>query len=102
MTWSMPTWPATACAVAALSPVTIQTSRPRAFSWATASAASGLTVSATVDQAGQGAVDGDVHRGAAGRRRPGGLTGQRGGVDAEGGHVCLVADRDAPSTRWWR
>ena len=32
-------------------------------------------------QAGQGAVDGDVHRGAAGRRRPAGLAGQRGGVD---------------------
>ena len=48
MTWSMPTWSATASAVAVLSPVTIHTCRPRAFSWATASAASGLTVSATV------------------------------------------------------
>ena len=44
----MPTWAATACAVAALSPVIIQTSRPSALSWAMASADSGLTVSATV------------------------------------------------------
>ena len=43
----MPTSAAIACAVAALSPVSIHTSRPSAFSWATASAESGLTGSAT-------------------------------------------------------
>ena len=47
----MPTPAATARAVAALSPVIIQTSSPRAWSWATASADSGLTVSATVTRA---------------------------------------------------
>ena len=43
----MATSAATACAVAALSPVSIHTSRPSAFSWATAPAESGLTGSAT-------------------------------------------------------
>ena len=47
-TWVIPTWAATAFAVAALSPVIIHTSRPRASSWAIASADSGFTVSATV------------------------------------------------------
>jgi len=47
ITWSMPTWSATARAVAPLSPVSIQTSRPSAFSCATASADSSLTGSAT-------------------------------------------------------
>ena len=99
MTWSMPTSAATVWAVAALSPVTIQTCRPRAFSWATASAASGLTVSATVTRPASGAVDGDVHRGAARCGRAGGVVGQRGRVDAEAGHVGLVADRDRCARR---
>ena len=43
----MATSAATARAVAALSPVSIHTSRPSAFSWATALAESGLTGSAT-------------------------------------------------------
>jgi hypothetical protein len=47
------------------------------------------------DQTGQEAVHGDVHRGGTGGRGAGGVTGQRRGVDAEGVHVCPVADRDA-------
>ena len=46
-TWSMPTAEAMACAVAVLSPVSIHTSSPSAFSWAMASAEVGFTVSAT-------------------------------------------------------
>ena len=44
---SMPAWRAIASAVARLSPVSIQTSRPSAVSSATASRDSGLSVSAT-------------------------------------------------------
>ena len=46
-TWSIAASAATDRAVAALSPVSIHTSRPSAFSWATAPAESGLTGSAT-------------------------------------------------------
>ena len=56
-------------------------------SWATASADSGLTVSATDDQAGERAVDGDVHRRLA-RRPPRASASacERGDVDAVRGH----------------
>ena len=58
----MPTWRAIASAVARLSPVSIQTSRPSAFSCATASRDSGLSVSATAIRPAGCAVDRDVHR----------------------------------------
>ena len=94
----MPTCSAIAAAVAALSPVSIHTCRPRPCSWATASR--GLRL--------DGVGDGEHARPAAPSTatnigvRPaaaavGGGAGQRGDVHAAGGHQRRVADQHRPA-----
>ena len=102
-TWSMPTSRAIASAVARLSPVSIQTSRPSAFELRDRLARLGLQRVGDRDQAGGLAVDRDEHRrrAVAGQRRRRARPARR--VDMPISHRAarLPSKTSRPSTRAW-
>ena len=89
-----------ACAVAVLSPVSIHTSSPSAFSCGDRLGRGRLDGVGDGDQAGEGAVDGDVHRGLPAGGTGRGLVRERVGVDA-GASISLAFPTATarPSTR---
>ncbi len=88
----IPTWRATASAVARWSPVTSHDSIPAAVNARTASAASGLTGSATTIEPGDPPVDGDDDRGPAAALGAGTFLLERREVDAAVDHQPAVPD----------
>ena len=95
----MPTWPATACAVPSLSPVTIHTSSPSAFSWATASAEVRLDRVGDVEQTRPGGRRGRRTWGVRRARRTGRLAARAAtSTPSESIRARLPTDTTRPST----